>query len=371
MTIKVGLGGSIIPPFDAVVRAARRSEEKGYDSVWWPDHLMGWHPPTMWTEDITPLAAFWKNPNIYLDPIATIAAVGTQTERLRLGTAVTEPVRRHPAMLANEWLTLDHITGGRAILGIGAGEGENIIPYGLRFDRPASRFEEALSVIRLLWENDDPVDFDGDFWTMRGAVCGMAPLVGGRFPPIWTGAHGPRMLEITGRLADGWIPVYMTPDEYAERLGIIHRAARGAGRDPGRFEAGMFAYTAVAADHDEAHRLLDTPIPKGFLLALSSEFYEARGLEHPLGKGAYGLRDYIPTWHSREDVLKAIDAVPFEAAHAGIMHGTPDDLVSEVKSLGERGLRHMVFMNISYLGDASALRESFHLLDAVLDGLKP
>lgn len=367
--ITLGLPGGIVPPIDSVIRAAGRAEQKGYDAVWWPDHLMGWHPEQIWTPEDTPIASFYPNPHIYLDPVATIAAVGVRTERVRLGTAVTEPIRRHPAMLANEWLSLDHITKGRAILGIGAGEGENIVPYGLDYTRQVSKFEEALTIIRLLWESNEPVDFDGQFWPLSRAVCGMSPHTPGRYPPIWTGAHGPKMLDITGRLADGWLPVRMRVGEYKARLDRILDVARKAGRDPAAFEPAMFAYTVVDADHEEAHRILDRRIPKGFLLALGSEQFEELGFEHPLGKGFYGLKDYIPTHFDRRRAIEAIDGIPFDVAHEHITHGTPDELATMAREYEAAGCRHVLLLNITYLGDATKLAESFHLLDDVLAAL--
>jgi len=150
MPVKVGAPGAITPPADLVIKTAKRNEEKGYDSLWYPYHWMAWHPESIWTEDITPIAKFQPNPHVYLDPVATMAAVGVVTERVQLGTCVTEPIRRHPAMLANEWLTLDHLTKGRVILGLGSGEAENNEPYGIPFEKTVSRFEEAITIIKLL-----------------------------------------------------------------------------------------------------------------------------------------------------------------------------------------------------------------------------
>ena len=74
MPVKVGAPGAINPPVDVVLKTAKRNEEKGYDSLWYPDHWMAWHPESIWTQDITPLAQFQPNPHVYLDPIACIAA---------------------------------------------------------------------------------------------------------------------------------------------------------------------------------------------------------------------------------------------------------------------------------------------------------
>src|SRR5688572_4730777 len=126
--ITVGAPGIVQPPVDALLRTARRNEERGFDVIWWPDHLMGWHPQSVWTPDVAPLAAALPNPHMYFDPVAAIAAAAAVTSTIQLGVAVTEPVRNHPAQLARAWLTLDHLTAGRAICAIGAGEGENITP---------------------------------------------------------------------------------------------------------------------------------------------------------------------------------------------------------------------------------------------------
>lgn len=370
MALQVGTAGTVGPPIDGVLKNALRSEQKGYDAIWWPDHWMAWHPESVWVPDITPLAGFQKSPHVFLDPIAVIAAVGARTERVRLGTAVTEPVRRHPSLLAHEWLSLHHVTKGRAILGVGAGEGENILPYGIDFSRPVAKFEEALTIVRLLWENDEPLDFEGDFWTLRRAVCGMGGYEGA-FPPIWTGAHGPRMLAATGRLADGWLPAYASsPKAYGESLGVIRESARAAGRDPAAIEAGLFQYTVVANDHDECHRILGERIPKGFHLALPDQIYEERGYTHPLGAGFSGLKEYIPTHFSRDEALKAIDAIPDEVAHDVTLHGTPDEIVARLREFEAEGLQHILIMNMTWMGDLSKLRESFHLQDEVLRALK-
>src|SRR5690606_37853391 len=124
--IAVGTNATIAPPVEAVIRGAQRAESRGYDSLWWPDHLMGFHPQQLWRPEVTALAQAVPNPHIFVDPVAAISACAVHTERIRLGTSVTDAIRRHPAMLAQEFLTLDHFSKGRTILGIGAGEGENI-----------------------------------------------------------------------------------------------------------------------------------------------------------------------------------------------------------------------------------------------------
>src|SRR6202012_5595648 len=121
------------------------------------------------------LAAYQSNPHVHLDPLMMMGAAGAATERIRVGVGVTDTMRRHPAVLAQAALTADHLARGRAILGLGSGERMNITPYGIEGAGPVGRLEEAIEVIRLLWNSSGPVDFDGKFFRLEDAVLGMHP----------------------------------------------------------------------------------------------------------------------------------------------------------------------------------------------------
>ena len=150
MDIQLGAPGQIIPPVDRGISLGVKMEKLGYDALWWPDHLMGWHPDTMWNEEFTPLAKHQPSSHVHVDPFAMMAAIGAQTEGIRGGTCVTDLLRRHPASIAQTMLTLDHMTKGRAILGLGSGEQLNIEPYGIEWAKPVAKLAEGLEVIRLL-----------------------------------------------------------------------------------------------------------------------------------------------------------------------------------------------------------------------------
>jgi phthiodiolone/phenolphthiodiolone dimycocerosates ketoreductase len=364
--LTIGLGGAVMPPVETLIKAAGRAESRGYDALWWPDHWMGWHPESVWTPDVAAIANWVPNPHIFFDPIVAMSAVAVHTTRVRLGTAVTEPLRRHPSLLAHEWLSLDHLSKGRMILGIGAGEAENTQPYGIDYSKQVSKLEEALAIIKLLWSTTEKVDFDGEFWTMRDAVCGLAPY-GERPPPIWVGALGPRMLEITGRMADGWMPVvFLPPDVWATRWQQVRDAATKAGRDADSLEASVFAMCVVAETHEEAHRILMEPIPRSYGLVSGNEAFAREGSVHPWGEDFYGIRDYIPTRVSREEGLRAIEAVPFEVAHQLTAHGTPDEFIEMGRTYEKLGAHHLILQNLTPLGDPAKTAESFRLLDPVV-----
>jgi phthiodiolone/phenolphthiodiolone dimycocerosates ketoreductase len=367
MPITVGAPGLVVPPADAVTHTAKRNEEKGFDALWFPDHLMGWHPNSVWTPELSPLSQYLPNVHAYYDPIASIAAVAQHTSTIKLGTSVTEPVRNHPAQLARAWLTLDHITGGRAILGIGAGEGENITPYGMGFDKPAGRLEDALRVVRLLWENDDPIDYEGPHFTLRDGVCGLQPVSPGVFPEIWVAAHGPRLCRVTGELADGWLPTVLDLDEYALRWAQVRAGATKAGRNPDDLTAAMWAYTVIASDDETAARYVCHPMVKAFTLALPESFFNARGHPHPLGEGVHGFMEYIPARLGRDEAMRAINAVPDAVALDAILHGSPSTIATKVDAYAALGLRHVALWNVSFFAAPEQIGASYKLLAEAKD----
>ncbi len=365
--VEIGAPGGIMLPFEKVLQQAQRAEAKGYDAIWWPCHLMGWHPQAIWRPEITPLAERQPNADTYFDPVATIAAVGVHTTRIRLGIGVTDVIRRHPAMLAQAALTLDHITRGRVILGLGSGERLNITPYGLDFDQPVSRLEEGLMIIRRLWESGGrPVDFEGRFWRLESAVLGLSPYEG-RYPPIWIAAHGPRMLRLTGRYADGWLPTKMTPAEYSEKLAQIHQAAREAGRDPAAITPGMLAYVLVDEDRAAVVRMMEAVLVKALCLLLPAEVFIRLGYEAPFGPEASGFHAYIPARFGYAEAMAAIQKVPREIVAYFTLHGTPEDIAEQISTLVEVGLRHIVLWNITPFADPARTRTSFQALDQVKD----
>lgn len=368
--MKIGTSGAVTPPGKGVVKAAQQQEQAGFDSTWWPDHLMAWHPQAIWTPEFTPLAHRQPNAHTFLDTISCMTAAAVSTERIRIGSSVTDPVRRHPAMLAQEFLSVDHFSNGRCIFGIGTGEGENAVPYGLSIDRPASRLEDALEIIRLLWESEGPVSYDSAFWPHDRAVLGLGPVADGAFPPIWVAAHGPRMLDIAGRLADGWLPTIMPADEYRAKRERIEAARRQAGRLDQPFEAGVWAYTCIGESKDDCLELFESPMYKVIALQLPAAVFEEHGVAPPLGEGSYGFNDFIPSHYDRDRILEVVDRIPPEVVGRAILHGSVDDIVAQLRDLEAAGCEHAVLWNISFLTDAERVGPSFKAVGQIKQALQ-
>jgi len=119
-----------------------------FHSIWLPDHMVSFWPDSIWTPEFTDLATVSKSPHRHLDGLAVAAAVAALTENVPIATSVVDTVRRHPSLLAQTALTIDHLSRGRFILGLGSGEAENTDPYGFDFTKAVKeRFDaEGISI---------------------------------------------------------------------------------------------------------------------------------------------------------------------------------------------------------------------------------
>jgi alkanesulfonate monooxygenase SsuD/methylene tetrahydromethanopterin reductase-like flavin-dependent oxidoreductase (luciferase family) len=168
-----------------------------------------------------------------------LAALAAVTSRIELGPLVASTSFHAPAMLAKKAATVDEISGGRLVLGLGAGWNETEYrAFGFPFDHRISRFEEAFTIIRTLLR-EGAIDFDGQYYTVRD--CELRPRSsrpGG--PPILLGSNGDRMLTIAAPYIDGWNSWYADtgnrPDGVARLRARVDAAARAAGRDPAEIE---------------------------------------------------------------------------------------------------------------------------------------
>ena len=324
-------------PLDLAV--LERLDSGRYHSIWLPDHMVSFWPDSIWTPEFTDLAVASPSPHRHLDGMAVAAAAAVLTANVPLVTSVVDTVRRHPASLAQTALTIDHLAKGRFILGLGSGEAENIEPYGFDFDRPVSRFEEALHVIRLLWDSDGPVSFDGQFYRLQHARLDTEPY-DGRFPPIWIGASGPRSLDIAGRYADGWWPAgAWTPEDYAQKLARVRGSAERAGRDPMAITPCFIQVCVMGSDDTALAQILDAPLVKSFLLQVSAELLGSFGFDHPMGEGWRGFHDIDPAVLTRERIVDFLDRVEPEMILAVVPHGTPKQVAQTVKEYVDAGLR--------------------------------
>jgi len=220
------------------------------------------------------------------------------------------------------------------------------------FTRRVGRLEEALTIIRKLWDSQgEPVSFDGATWRLRDALF-ATPLYKNRAPKIWVAAHAPRMLGLAGRFGDGWYPTQkMSADDYRQKLGMIRAAAAEAGRPVENFEAATQIVVAIGPGRKktiEQFMKVKPVIALGLLMPGAA--WKKHGLKHPLGDDFEGFADIIPNAVPPAAYAEAERSVTPELLSDSVFAGTVDEIVDEVKPLVAAGLRHVVVWNIGPLG---------------------
>lgn len=294
------------------------------------------------------MAAPDSTPHAYFDYQALIGYLANRVGSMQIGIGVTETLRRHPVLIAQSAMTWSHMTRSAPILGIGAGERENTVPYGIPFDRPVARLEDALPIVRRCFESRGPFDYDGGFFALDKAVMDLVPAPG-RTPQIWVAAHGPRMLGLAGRFGDGWYPtIPMQPQIYAESLARIRDAAKSAGRDGRRIVPALQLVAVVGRTEREARRYLDTKFMRFLSLLTPASLWRDNGVAHPLGDDFRGLIDFIPSDYPVARLEAALAEVPVDIVAENVLWGTPDIIRERLEEYVDVGLRHIV------LGPASA-----------------
>ncbi len=211
---------------------ALEAEECGFDSLWVGDHLL--------YRDDDETSGPWE-------AWTSLAALAEATERIAIAPLVAATSFHSPAMLAKMASTVDEISGGRLILGLGAGWNETeYLAYGFPFDNRVSRFEEAFTIIRTLIR-EGFIDFDGDYYTLRG--MDLQPRARSDMK-LMVGSNGPRMLRITAPHVDMWNSWHVwfgnRPEGLRPLISGLEEAAREGGRNPDEIEKTAAVYVELA-----------------------------------------------------------------------------------------------------------------------------
>ena len=269
--MKVGIylpqvGGVASP--ENITRVARAVESNGYDSLWTFDHVVlrpdqGSDYP--YSEDgrfLVPAEA------PFLEPLTLMTYAAAVTERVELGTAVLVAPMRAPVLHAKMMATLDHLAGGRLILGAGVGWWkEEFEALSMPFDRRGARMDEYLQVLRDLWENEIG-SFDGEFYNTKGWYCRPQPP---RRVPILLGGNNPRQLRRAGRFADGYLANPAMLDTLDEDWALVRSEAESHGRDSSALELMINRITVLSEDTiDEAAETLNEMKSRGFDQAIAN-----------------------------------------------------------------------------------------------------
>jgi probable F420-dependent oxidoreductase len=241
--VRIGLLGFFTAETAGVPEVARLAEGRGVESLWAPEHT---HVPVVYS---SPTPTGFALPEYYkqlFDPFLVLTAAAVVTTRLRLGTGIALVANHDPITLAKQIATLDRISGGRFLLGVGAGwNKEEIENHGVEFETRWRRAVEHLEAMKAIWTEDE-AGFAGR-WVNFDPIWSWPKPVQQPHPPILLGTLQPSALVI--RHADGWLPLSVAhPGQLPARIADLRSRAEEAGRDPDRLEVTVFSLERTTAD---------------------------------------------------------------------------------------------------------------------------
>jgi len=305
------LGKHIDDLFGTVETAA----ELGYSSVWTINHFL--------SNLATP------------QPISMMAALIPRSGEMTLGTGILLLPMFHPVHVAEEFATLDHLSGGRVVLGVGAGYRENeLAAFGVDPDSRFRRLDESLKIIRGLWSGEE-VDQDGEFYPLHGARCGVMPRTEGG-PPIWVGAGGKLAVRRAARLGDAWY-------------------APGNSPNPTFLGKHLKVYDDALTEYGKPTTGIERPVGVELYCASTTERAVEEAL--PFARSEYSTYAEYPALRWQRDRFD-------ELVVNTLLLGSPEMLIERIAALSDLGFNHLIFRP-GWLGmPTEMVRDSLRLFAA-------
>ena len=313
-----------MPSLDRVIRIAEMAESSGMQSLVVPDHTL------MVPPGFTPNA------------LALLSVLAVKTRIAVLGTGVTDFARYHPSVLAQFFATLDHLSGGRVFLGVGAGEAMNITPFGINWDRPYTTLREGVEIVKKLW-GGEKFTYEGRKFRLKDAFLQIKPL---RNIPVYVGANGTKTRELVGEMCEGWMPIGETPKTYRKNLRDVERGCEKAGRSIGDVDTALQIYTAVDVDR---HRAMQRARQFAGVVISAAEKAEQAGYQIDLPEG-FSKRYYFEQLLLEDRMLmefvKMSSLVTDEMIEDFFIVGTPEECITKIEEFVKAGVRHFMLINI-------------------------
>jgi alkanesulfonate monooxygenase SsuD/methylene tetrahydromethanopterin reductase-like flavin-dependent oxidoreductase (luciferase family) len=334
--IKFGHQIYYLHSYDFFRKKVIAASKENWDSLWLPDHLTG------------------MSGALIDDFLSVWALFGSMAELVKgksFGTAVTDPHRIHPAVLAQLCTSINHLTKGNFILGIGAGEAMNLKAYGIPHAHALSKMRESIKFMKLSWEKGRDISFKGQHYNAEKARLLPTPV---SEIPIWIGANSPKTLKLTGEIADGWMPVGIDPITYKKKKEVITTAMKENGRDLEKFTFGVFQFTYINDDE----KIIESRVRASKYGLLNNP---QRIKELGYWKGEYDdLYLQVTGFKSeelnvlkidREDVAKfdysklepILNEIPDELIRESAMIGSKEEIIKKIRRYVEAGADYFIF----------------------------
>jgi phthiodiolone/phenolphthiodiolone dimycocerosates ketoreductase len=342
-------------PFDMQVEMAVQAEQAGLDYMVYWDQANGWTPRSIYTPDITPLAAQVPSLDVFYDAPQLIAQAAMKTEKIEFWNAVVDVVRRPPYVQALNALTLDHATKGRAITVLGSGEIKQMRAYGHKRLGAGDKLWDTVHLLHKIFRSDDLVSYEGRQYSMDRALIALQPY-GDRPPPVWIAGGGDEVFYLVGALADGWVTYAPpgtedNPELFGKQVAAVREQAKIAGRNPDDIRICFMAMTMVHPDAKVIDSLRDHPHVRWMsqMVLPSSNLYQTWNLgPHPMGENwAYAAKMDRHFALPRDEVLDICNRTPREAADRVFFTGSPEEVAQKIKPYLDYGVTDLLTMNVA------------------------
>ena len=321
--------------YDFVRKKVKITNQENWDAIWLPDHLSTL--PGSSTEDFLSL---WP----------MFGSIAELAKGMTFGSAVTEPHRYHPAVLAQLATSVNHITGGNFILGIGAGEGMNLKAYNIPYDHAITKMRECIALMKMYWKKGTRVTFDGKFYQSKKAYLLPQPL---QELPIWIAGNGPKTRKLTAELAEGWLPFSTFFDVYKAGKEEIVEVLKKEGRDIDKFTFGEYQRIYMEEDEKKINQyvmgaklqLALSPLDLKTLGYWRDEFdqlyIEATGY-NPNEMSILVIDRYDIPKFDMNKLSIILDQIPDSKVRENILVGSKEEIIKKIQRFVELGVQHYV-----------------------------
>ena len=326
--------------FEEIISKATLAEKFGFNSIWYHDHLM--------IPSDAPV----------LESFSLLTALAERTNHCVIGQSVVDTSRRHPATIAHSALTLNHISNGRAFVGLGTGEAMNLAPLELSMEKPLRRLRESLRVVKGIFsaKKESPFSFSGEIFSVKDIFLKVDDKITSP-PPIYVGAGGPKTREITGELADGWVPYVHSLSNYSKLVKDIRNGVEKTKRKISDLDLVANVPILVTNNEDDARR---KKIGRSLAIRLLLEGNTLKDL---------GWDQKIPEEISQSQMIvdksvskkleEEADKIPSEITEQIAAIGTPSQIIEILEKYKKIGANHFL---IKFLGQVT--KDEFRRFDS-------
>lgn len=330
------VGPKVAGPYAAALQATGQID---YAVIW--DQLTSWFPNKLFTPENSPLAAQFSDIDSLQDPFVTMAFAMSAVDKLGFSIC-TDATRRDPPELAQMMLTLASATEGQALLSLGAGEVRHINPFGRKRSQGLKRLEDALQILRLLWTEREPVNFDGQVFKLKDAFIGNAGK--DKRPEVIAMGGGPKLTEMALKYADGFgtgAPfVYADAAEYGKVIAGHKQTLKDIGRGDDTFHFGLHHICFITKNKDDFEQYVDNPLVKWYAATggrINQNDWDPEGIEPVMPRDWHYALHMAPNSLTLEELTAVTDQVTPEMVRKTFFYGTPDDIAAEIKPFVEAG----------------------------------